>query len=155
MKNRLHKSITVFIALLVLLSSTGFGFMEHACMMRGKSVKFLSEKRENGCEKKVESSCCAKRKALNESRGTYFKKTDCCKDSQKFEKVDALATQGSLLIKIMKASAGDLLWSVHSFSFLVPQWSHAASNTFPEKPISFSSLFHGRSMCSFVQSFLI
>lgn len=155
MKNRLHKSLTVFMAMLVLLSSTGFGFMEHDCMMRGKSVKFVSETKADFCKKKVVSSCCAKSKALKESKGTFFKKTDCCKDSQKFEKVDVLSSQSTLLIKIMKASAGDLLWSVQSFSFIISEWVNTDLCPPSKKAISFSSLFHGRSMRSFVQSFLI
>ena len=142
-------------ATLVLLSSTGFGFMEHECMMRGKSVKFVSEKKTDSCKKKIVSSCCAKSKALKESKGPFFKKTDCCKDSQKFEKVDALSSQSTVLIKVMKASAGDLLWSVQSFSFILSEWSSSDSNPVHKRTLSFSSLFHGRSMLSFIQSFLI
>jgi hypothetical protein len=44
MKSNQNRSITVIMAFLVLLSSTGFAFVEHQCMMRGKSVQLVSEK---------------------------------------------------------------------------------------------------------------
>ena len=152
MKNKLHQSITLFMALLVLLSSTGFGFIEHQCLMRGKSMQFVSKSK---TAEKTVSSCCAKSKALKESKGTFFKKTDCCKESQKFEKVDAVSLQSSTLIKLIKVSSGDLLWSVQSFKFIISEWICPDPNIFSNKAKSFSSLLHGRSMLSFVQSLLI
>lgn len=154
MKNKLHRSITVFMAVLVLLSSTGFGFIEHQCMMRGKSMQFVSKKESNSCEKKVTYSCCAKRKAVQDGGGVYFKKTDCCKDSQKFEKVDVASSQSSALFKILKAASADLRWTITSFQFLRSEWVLPAYKDY-NKLLSFTSLFHGRSMCVFVQSFLI
>lgn len=155
MKNKLHQSLTIFMAFLILLSSTGFGFIEHACMMRGKSVKFVSEEQASFSKtKKTISSCCAKSKALKESKGTFFKKTDCCKESQSLKKVNVVSSISQMLSKSLKAMADGILWSVKSFIFLTAEW------TFPSpfqssSSISFSSLFHGRSMLSFVQSFLI
>jgi len=142
-------------AFLVLLSSTGFGFIEHQCMMRGKSVQFVSESKVKSDGRKIASSCCEKSRALKESKGTFFKKTDCCKDNQKFEKVDAVSVQGPALVKSMKVFAGDLLWSMQSFRFIISEWTNPGAYVSSNKIISFSSLFHGRSMLSFVQSFLI
>jgi len=154
MKNRIHQSLTIFMAFLILLSSTGFGFIEHACMMRGKSVKFVSEEQNSLFKTKPVSSCCAKSKALKESKGTYFKKTDCCKESQNFKKVDVVSSISQMLTKSLKAMADGVLWSVKSFVFLMAEWifpsPFQSSNS-----ISFSSLLHGRSMLSFIQSFLI
>lgn len=154
MKNKLHQSLTIVMALLVLLSSTGFAFIEHQCMMRGKSVQLVSEKKSGSCETKVVSSCCAKSKALKESTGVFFKKTDCCKENQKFEKLDVLSSLTQHLAKASKAISDDMLWSVRSFSFIQAEWILPSSER-SGVIISFSSLFHGRSMLFFVQSFLI
>lgn len=141
-------------AFLILLSSTGFRFIEHECMMRGKSVKFASENKNDEFKTKAVSSCCAKSKALKESKGTYFKKTDCCKENQKFEKIDVSSSISQMLAKSFKAMADGNFWAVKSFTFLLAEWIlpsplHSLQTT------SFSSLFHGRSMLSFIQSFLI
>ena len=139
-------------AALVLVSSTGFGLIEHQCMMRGMTMKFVSEKK--ACEKKVISSCCAKSKALQESGKVFFKKTECCKDQQKFEKVDVVSSLAQMHAKALKMIADGDLWSVQSFVFLSQEWIYPPASSF-SNTISFSSLFHGRSMLSFVQTFLI
>ncbi|WP_439581103.1 hypothetical protein [Dyadobacter bucti] len=154
MKNKLHQLLTIVMALLVLLSSTGFAFIEHQCMMRGKSVQLVSEKKSGSCETKVVSSCCAKSKALKESTGVFLKKTDCCKENQKFEKLEVLSSLTQHLAKASKAISDDILWSVRSFSFIQAEWILPSSER-SGVIISFSSLFHGRSMLFFVQSFLI
>lgn len=151
MKKNLHQSLTIFMAMLVLLSSTGFAFIEHECMMRGKSLQFFTEKKDDAAKKVA--SCCAKSKVKEDSKGTFFKKTDCCKESHKFEKVD-VPSQGTQLTKWIKALSDGVVWSATSFQFLQAEWitpsfAHSANI------LSFSSLFHGRSMLSFVQSFLI
>ncbi|WAC10269.1 HYC_CC_PP family protein [Dyadobacter pollutisoli] len=154
MKSNLNRSITVIMAFLVLLSSTGFAFVEHQCMMRGKSVQLVSEKKPDSCEKKVVSSCCAKAKQLKESKGTFLKKTDCCKDSQKFEKIDVVSSANQAIAKLLKVWAGDFVWAATSYSFIRAEWTLPSSE--PASPdISFSSRLHGRSMLSFIQSFLI
>jgi len=141
-------------AVLVLVSSTGFGLIEHQCMMRGMTMKFVSEKKADPCKKKVVSSCCAKSKALKESGKTFFKKTDCCKDQQKFEKVDVVSSLVQMQAKALKMITDGDLWSVQSFVFLTQEWIYPSANSSFDI-LSFSSLFHGRSMLSFIQTFLI
>ena len=152
MKNKLHQTLTIFMAMLVLLSSTGFGFIEHECMMRGKSVQFVGEKKSDF--KKTVSSCCAKSKAQQEAGKSFLKKTDCCKESAKFEKVDVVSAYSHILANFLKIIAGGVLWSVKSFVFIISEWT-LPSSVRSSDILSFSSLFHGRSMLSFVQSFLI
>jgi len=153
MKNKLHQTLTIFMVMLVLLSSTGFGFIEHACMMRGKSMQFVGERKSDPA-KKVVSSCCAKSKSQQEAGKSFFKKTDCCKESARFEKVDVVSAYSHILANFLKILAGGVLWSVKSFIFLISEWT-LPSSVLSSPGISFSSLFHGRSMLSFVQSFLI
>lgn len=141
-------------AVLVLISSTGFGLIEHQCMMRGMTMKFVSEKKADSCKEKVVSSCCAKSKAEKNVNKKFFKKTDCCKDQQKFEKVDVVSSLAPFQAKALKVLADGILWSVQSFVFLSQERIYppvASLNT----TITFSSIFHGRTMLSFVQSFLI
>lgn len=153
MKNKLHQSLTILMAFLILFSSTGFGFIEHECMMRGKSVKFASDE-QTALNKKVVSSCCAQSKALKVSKGTYFKKTACCKENQNFEKVDVTPSLAQMLAKSLKTMADGTVWSVKSFTFIKAEWI-IPSAIRSSHIISFTSLFHGRSMLFFVQSFLI
>jgi hypothetical protein len=141
-------------AFLVLLSSTGFAFVEHQCLMRGKSVQLVSEKKSDSCKPKVVSSCCARSKQLKEAKGTFLKKTDCCKESQKFEKLDVVSSSNQAIAKLLKVWGGDFLWAATSYSFIRAEWIlHSSEPT--SRDISFSSRLHGRSMRSFIQSFLI
>ena len=154
MKNNLHRSVTILMAFLVLLSSTGFAFTEHQCMMRGKSVQFVSDKKSESCKPKVVSSCCAKSKALKEAKGTFLKKTDCCKENQKFEKLDVFSNHAQLFAKWLKTFHDGIFWKVNSFAFLQSEWiSPDDQESAPH--LSFSSLLHGRSMRCFIQSFVI
>lgn len=153
MNKKLRQSLTVFMALLVLLSSTGFGFIEHECMMRGKSLQLLTEKKVGDSAKKV-SSCCAKSKAQKEAKGTFFKKTDCCKESQKFEKVDVPSQTSQIQAKFIKSLLAGITWSATSYVFQQAEWT-LPSNVHTTDLLSFSSRLHGRSMLSFIQSFLI
>ncbi|MEO6686627.1 MAG: hypothetical protein ABIN24_11705, partial [Dyadobacter sp.] len=117
-------------------------------------MKLVKEKKADSCKEKVVSSCCAKSKALKESKKNFFKKTDCCKDQPKFEKVDVVSSLAQMHAKALKMVADGDLWSVQSFVFLFQEWVYPPVQS-SLHTISFSSLFHGRSMLSFVQSFLI
>lgn len=151
MKNTLHRFITISMACLVLLSSTGFAFVEIECMMQGKSVKVFQEKKDTV---KMPSSCCAKSKQVKESKGISIKKADCCKESYKFDKLEPVSAGSQLTAKFIK-NLGDLIpWAVTSHIF-----TQAQQKVLPAAPvspdISFSSVFHGRGMRCFIQSFLI
>ncbi|WP_031530642.1 hypothetical protein [Dyadobacter crusticola] len=152
MKNKLHRSITALMAFLVLFSSTGFALVEHQCMMRGKSVQFVTPAKSEDSVKKG-GTCCAKSRQLKESTGTFIKKTDCCKESHKFEKLDVVSSGGQQAAKILKLWAGDVVWFATSYQFIRAEWRLPSSPDSPD--ISFSSRLHGRSMLSFIQSFLI
>jgi hypothetical protein len=154
MKNKLHRSITILMAFLVLLSSTGFVLTERQCaMMGGKSMQLIGKSKENSCKPKVVSSCCAKSAALKMAKGTSFKKTACCKESQKLEKLEVASVHSQLLAKLLKSVATGVTWSVTSYQFIQAEWALPAA--FFSTDISFSSRLHGRSMLAFIQSFLI
>jgi len=154
MKSKLHRSITVFMALLVLMSSTGFAFIEHQCMVRGKSVQVVADLHKDSSKDKSGSSCCAKSKKLKEAKGTFFKKTDCCKESQTFEKLEVASSDGHQLTKLLKTWHTHHSFSPSSNSLPLIKWEVAA-NAPPSADNSFSSLFHGKTMRYAIQSLLI
>ncbi|TLU98835.1 HYC_CC_PP family protein [Dyadobacter luticola] len=153
MENRFHQLITVSMALLVLLSSTGFAFIEHECMFRGKSVQFAQESKEASGTKKM-SSCCAKARELKESKGTFFKKTACCKENQKFEKLEVVSSGAHFNAAFIKVFADLIPWSVKSYQFINAEWILPSARSL-SPGISFSSRFHGKGMRCFIQSYLI
>lgn len=141
-------------AFLVLLSSTGFAITERLCtIMDSKSVQFVSNSKAESCKPKIVSSCCAKSAQLKMAKGTFLKKTDCCKESQQLKKLEIVSHDSQLLAKLLKSVATGVTWAVTRFRFIQAEWIIPSHSLFPN--ISFSSRLHGRSMLAFIQSFLI
>ena len=149
MKNAIYRSFTVFMACLVLLSSTGFGLVEHHCMMRGKSLQLMAVEAKDACK-----SCVKKNVSQAKPHETIVKKADCCKDEQKYQKVDLVSSFSQLIAKLLKSLAEAVVFAVKAVVISIADWLLPAS-TRQAVVHSFSSLFFGRSMLSFVQSFLI
>jgi hypothetical protein len=141
-------------AFLVLMSSTGFAFIEHQCMVRGKSVQVVTDIKKESSGEMSASSCCAKSKAQKETKGTFFKKTDCCKESQTFEKLEVTTSNTHQLVKLLKAwNMNPHVFVSHNFlSFIA---SEVAANAPPIPDVSFSSRLHGKIMRFAIQSLLI
>lgn len=154
MKSNLHRSITVFMAFLVLMSSTGFAFIEHQCLVRGKSVQVVKDLKKDASAEMSGSSCCAKSKALKEAKGTFFKKTDCCKESQTFEKLEVTTSATHQLITLLKAWKTNPHFFV-SYNFLSFLELEIAANAPPSPDVSFSSRLHGKTMRYAIRSLLI
>lgn len=149
MKILIQKTLTISMALLILISSTGFGFVEHQCLVRGKSVQLFSSSDADGCRacRKIEV-----RKPEAPAKA-YFKKAACCKDSTRLEKMNAEWAGSHLLVKLLKALASDVVFESAQFTFSAVEWLLEAAH--PGDFISFSSLHSGRCLLAFVQSFLI
>jgi hypothetical protein len=141
-------------AFLVLMSSTGFAFIEHQCMVRGKSVQVVTDVKKESSAEMSASSCCAKSKAQKETNGTFFKKTNCCKESQTFEKLEVTTSNTHQLVKLLKAwNMNPHVFVSHNFlSFIA---SEVAANAPPIPDVSFSSRLHGKTMRFAIQSLLI
>ena len=137
-------------AFIVLLSSTGFGLVEHSCMMRGKSVAMMAVgKADSGC------NMCkpATHSSVRVSSSLQFKTKTCCEESQKFQKLEVVSATSST-VKALKnlplfAALGEHMGSPLRFvDYILP-------------PFLLSSLpplllkHYGRTMLLFVQSFLI
>ncbi|SKB99123.1 hypothetical protein SAMN05660293_03369 [Dyadobacter psychrophilus] len=141
-------------AFLVLMSSTGFAFIEHHCLVRGKSVQVVTDLKKDSSKDKEGSSCCAKSKNSKEAKGIFFKKTDCCKESQTFEKLQVTTSAIHELAKLLKTWSSDQLFFVQQ-GFLSFIEQEIGANAPPASDISFSSRLHGKSMRYAIQSLLI
>lgn len=71
-----------WLAIMVLLSSTGFGMVEHWCQMRGHSKSLLAAWEE--CHK----PCQADQLKVPVSNGPVLKKQPCCKTALSYEHLD-------------------------------------------------------------------
>ena len=97
MKRALFQWFNLMMACVVLLSSTGFGLVEHTCQMRGKKktmvVAFSETKTESGC---------ADDKQPIPANQTVVKKTVCCQDDQHFANIDVSSSLSQLVAKFVK-----------------------------------------------------
>jgi hypothetical protein len=149
-KNKLYRMFAIVMALVVLLSSTGFGLVEHSCMMRGKSVELISLGEAQGCQMCVKKTAIAPQKLTT----SVFKKKACCEEDQKHQKIEVVSSLSQASAKVLKAK--DLPAGVAiQLSFLLAQLEPDATSASSSAFLSFSFRFYGRSLLSFVQSFLI
>ncbi|MFD2935260.1 HYC_CC_PP family protein [Spirosoma flavum] len=97
MKRSLFQLFNLLMTCVVLLSSTGFGLVEHSCQMRGKKktmVVAFSEVKPQGC--------ASSRLPMSQQQ-TVFKKTDCCQDDQRYENVDISSSLSQFVAKLVKS----------------------------------------------------
>ncbi|WP_259017105.1 HYC_CC_PP family protein [Emticicia fluvialis] len=97
MKQALSRLFSVIMAVVVLLSSTGFGFVEHSCIVKGKSVSL---------HKNGEFCCAAKnaKTALPANKGAIVKKSACCTEEEKYENVEYSSSVSQLVAKFTQSS---------------------------------------------------
>jgi hypothetical protein len=83
--------LTLIMAGVILLTSTGMGLVEHSCLISGhKSLQFTEKK-----------GCCAKKATKQaESKTPILKKTNCCESNAKFFQVK-LASTGERVAKFV------------------------------------------------------
>jgi hypothetical protein len=148
MKTTLRNYFTILLALLILTASTGFGVIEHHCMMRGKSLHLAALQKEGakGCQQEHSKSPI--------SYKTSLQKQACCDDDQSYENVDVSSSLAQWVAKILKVASDAVIGAfIAVFKAIISLFSSGADSS--AHLSSFSSLFHGRSLLSFVQSFLI
>lgn len=148
MKRLLFQLFNILMACVVLLSSTGFGLVEHSCQMRGKKktiVVAFSDVKQQGC---------ATDKQPMPSQQTVVKKTECCQDNQRYENINVSSSLSQLVAKFVKtitetAIAG--FAAVFSWLFeLIFAEKTASVSAFPSPPA-----LSGRDILTLVQSLLI
>jgi hypothetical protein len=149
MKRTLFQFLNLMMACVVLLSSTGFGLLEHSCQMRGKKktmvVAFTEHKKQPGC-------------ALDNQppvdNRTSVKRTDCCGDEQHYENIDVSSSLSQFVAKLVKVLTESVLTGIVTvFTWLV-DWVFAkdsASVSVFSPPPSPS----GRAILTLIQRLLI
>lgn len=147
MKRALLRILSFMMACIVLITSTGFGFVEHSCLMRGKKMYLTVQKDScKGCPSDKGHSLSLDRPIL--------KKTDCCKEHQHFKNVNYTSSISHLIAKFIKAMTdmvvgGTVLFAEWLMGILFPlEESVVAQSEIPP-------LLHGRDLLAFVQSFLL
>ncbi|QHV94865.1 HYC_CC_PP family protein [Spirosoma endbachense] len=117
MKRTLFQLLNLFMACVILLSSTGFGLVEHTCQMRGKKktmvVVFSDAKSTSGC---------ADHKQSGKSDQRIIKKSECCQDDQRYENVDVTSSLSQLVAKFVKNITESILAGVTVMLAWIADW---------------------------------
>lgn len=108
MKRTLFQLFNLLMACVVLLSSTGFGLVEHSCQMRGNKKTMVVAFSE------VKSQGCATDKQPMPLGQTILKKTECCQDQQHYENVDISSSLSQFVAKIVKTITETIIAGVVS-----------------------------------------
>lgn len=150
MKRVLLRGFHVLMACVVLLSSTGFGLVEHTCQMRGTRktvvVAFTGARTAPAC------TADAQPIAPNQS---VIKKADCCQDNAHYENVDTGSSLSQQIAKLIKAVTETVVAGVITVLAWLADWifDRGASSSIAASPPALS--LSGRAILTLVQRLLI
>jgi hypothetical protein len=117
MKRKLFQLFNLLMTCVVLLSSTGFGLVEHSCQMRGKKktmvVAFSDTKTKSGCASDGQSMV---------SREPTLDKSHCCQDESSYENVDAQSSLSQLVAKFVKTVTETVLTGTVALMAYLIDW---------------------------------
>ncbi|MDZ7935384.1 MAG: hypothetical protein U5M51_10575 [Emticicia sp.] len=143
MKKALFRIFNVLMAVVVLLSSTGFGLVEHSCTVRGKKTSLHNS----------DEACCNK----TSQKGTFpqkttLKKSKCCTEEEKYKNVDYSSSASQSVAKFVQNGLDWVKTTVNSFLKAIVEeiLDNISSKNNPSPPSS-----DGRTILIFIQSFLI
>lgn len=118
MKRKLFQLFNLLMTCVVLLSSTGFGLVEHSCQMRGKKktlvVAFSDSKTKVGCS--IDGQPMA-------SPQTSIDKSSCCQDESSYENVDAQSSLSQLVAKFVKTVTETVMAGVITLIAYLIEWT--------------------------------
>jgi hypothetical protein len=150
MKRTLFQFLNLLMACVILLSSTGFGLVEHSCQMRGKKktmvVVFSDAKAQTGC---------ADQQQTMPSDQTVLKKTDCCQDDQRYENVDVTSSLNQLVAKFVKTLTESVLAGVTVVLTWLVDWIFNKSASVAVNVIDSSPSRSGRDILTLINTLLI
>jgi hypothetical protein len=150
MKRALFQILNVLMAVVVLMSSTGFGLIEHSCQMRGKKIVHVSlTQTAQDC-----AGCPPGQKTPAPEKPTV-KKTDCCEDEQRYENVDVTSSLSQLVAKFIKEAANAIVTGVTTLVMALISWLFSTAASVVEHSPNAPPAAYGRSLLALVQSFLI
>lgn len=148
MKRTLFRLFNLLMACVVLLSSTGFGLVEHTCQMRGHKKTMVVAFSD------VKSQGCATDQQPMPSQQTVVKKTECCQDKHYYENVDTSSSLSQLVAKFVKTVTETVVASfIAVFTWLFELIF--ADKSLPISAFSSPPSLSGRDILTLVQSFLI
>lgn len=143
MKKALFRIFNVLMAVVVLLSSTGFGLVEHSCTVKGKQTSFH----------KTNKTCCNKTSQKDFSpQKTTVKKTKCCTEEEKYENVDYSSSASQNVAKFIQ---NGLDWAKNATNLFLKAIVKEFLDSISSKNIASSPPSDGRTILIFIQSFLI
>ncbi|AQG82323.1 HYC_CC_PP family protein [Spirosoma montaniterrae] len=150
MKRALFQFLNLMMACVVLLSSTGFGLVEHSCQMRGKKktvvVAFSDAKTKPGCAEHSQSAPTNK---------PAVKKSNCCDEDAYYQNVDVKSSLSQLVAKFVKTVTEAVVAGVAALLAWVLNWvfdreaAISLAGSLSPPPLS------GRDILTLIQSFLI
>lgn len=117
MKRSLLQLFNLLMACVVLLSSTGFGLVEHSCQMRGKKKTIVVA----FGDVKPPAGCAADGQPMPSTQ-PLVKKTDCCQDQSRYENVDAQSSLSQLVAKFVKTVTETVLAGVVAVVAYLAEW---------------------------------
>ncbi len=124
MKRALFQLFNLLMVCVVLLSSTGFGLVEHSCQMRGTKktmvVAFSDAKPQSGCSDDGQPM---------PPKQTVVSKTDCCRDQSSYENVDSQSSLSQLVAKFVKTVTETVLAGVVAIIAYLVDWTFDRKST--------------------------
>lgn len=144
MKKAFFRIFNVFMAVIVLLSSTGFGLVEHSCTVKGKQTSL--HKSTDGC-------CANPKHQQNAPQQNTIKKAKCCSEEAKYENINYASSTSQIVAKFTQKSVDWLKSTVISFIRTIVE--NILSLVSPPSQSTIHSFSSGREIIVFVQSFLI
>lgn len=146
MNAALLRFLHLFMAVVVLLSSMGFGLVEHSCQLRGKRV-YSVYNAQPGCQ-------LCKTRPATESRTPAVKHTDCCKDDARYSNVETASSLSQLLAKFVKTIAEPLGAAVALLVAFV-DGLHGRATSVAVAHYASPPPLAGRALLAFVQTYLL
>jgi hypothetical protein len=143
MKKAIFRIFNVLMAAVVLLSSTGFGLVEHSCTVKGKQTSLH----------KSGDNCCNKTSQKDSSpQKTTVKKSKCCTEKEKYENIDYSSSASQSVAKFVQIGLDWTKTLVYSFLKTIVE---EILDNISSKNNSSSPPSDGRTILIFIQSFLI
>ncbi|GAB3643701.1 HYC_CC_PP family protein [Spirosoma arcticum] len=148
MKRTLFQLVNLLMVCVVLLSSTGFGLVEHSCQMRGKRTTMVVA----FSDAKTQPGCSADGKPMPSEQ--IVRKTDCCQNESSYQNVDSQSSLSQLIAKFVKTVTEAVLAGVMVVIAYLAEWifdQQSSALSVVDSPPSPS----GRDILTLVRSLLL
>jgi hypothetical protein len=140
MKKLSTRIFTLFLALLVLFTSSGFGLVEHSCSLRGKKTySFIS---------KETCKFCGSHKPIVSGKAS-FSKSKCCDEKQIEKKENLTNSISNSASKVIKEAVGLF---TKAAVFIISKVTSTILELFT-RPNPESNSFFGKSLLQFISVF--